>query len=293
MAKAAIIKPRSVIITTRYFWQKWRPLLGNSLAVLIIEARRKCYRNLETGEVRDWFYSTIDELAQSVGFSAKKIAQLLRRPSAEKFIRYKPTYIYSPELGKKVRGKCLFRVSLDDPLVPDDEVSLISQEIHKDVSFQNHSKAPFVPEVSTFEKPPTGQFDRNNYSTFQEINIDINNTTVNYSQKGGIIEAEIESLAMQNKQYQNPEKYDALFQEIKDEIGKDSILGRTILRSCFISEVRTENNFAIISIDAPNPRYRKVLDVCLRKKITMVLEQMIHRNVSLKIVNSNAGQDTS
>ena len=113
MAKAAIIKPRSVIITTRYFWQKWRPLLGNSLAVLIIEARRKCYRNLETGEVRDWFYSTIDELAQSVGFSAKKIAQLLRRPSAEKFIRYKPTYIYSPELGKTVRGKCLFRVSLE------------------------------------------------------------------------------------------------------------------------------------------------------------------------------------
>jgi len=178
LAKRQILKPRSVIITSRYFWRKWRPILGNSLAVLIMEARQKCYRNLQTGEVRNWFYATMKELGQTTGFSSKKIASLLKKPHAQKFIRYKPTYIYNPDLGKKIKGKCLFQVTLDDPLIPDDELQFIGKEIHKGVSNPSQPKGQGEDEGESFEEQPSGEKVCNNYSTITRLNKENNINTV-------------------------------------------------------------------------------------------------------------------
>jgi len=260
--RAAIVKPRSVLITTRYFWQKWRPLLGNSLAILIMEARRKCYRNLATGEVRNWFYSTIGDLAKSAGFSSKKVLRLLKLPLAVKFIRYKSTFIYNPELGKKVRGKCLFKVLLDDPLIPDDEVGTIRAEMHKPVSFQSPPKPAADSKVVSFEEPPTSQPALNNYSTFQEINIDIINAAVTKSQKGGMVQ---------------------FYHQIIKELRIDSILTRTILKSCEITEAKDEEGTKIITLNAPSHYYKSVLETELKKRLRMALENALGGTVNLRI----------
>jgi len=165
-------------------------------------------------------------------------------------------------LAKQCAANASSASLLRDPLVPDDEVSLISQEIHKDVSFQNHSKAPFVPEVSTFEKPPTGQFDRNRYSTSQDIDIKIKRHNQTCSQEGGI-----------------SEDLNTIFQNLKQEIARQGTLAGTIIKSCSIVQVKATDSFTMISIDAGNIRYRQVLDVCLRKKLAALFKREIRREV--------------
>ena len=285
--RAAIIKPRSVLITTRYFWQKWRPLLGNSLAMLVIEARRKCYRNLATGEVRDWFYSTMEELSQTVGFSPKKIMRLLKLPHAQKFIRYKPTYVYSPDIGKKVHGKCLFKVSLDDPLIPDDEVGLVSQEIQNSASFQIQPKAQFDPEPVSLETPPAGQHGRNSYSTFQEINININNTAVTYGPQGEVVLVDHRAAARPKELEVTQVPY-PISPAIIQKLGASSVLLRTILRSCTIVAIRAEQDSAVISIGAPNIYYKRVLELRLKENLTRILEQKTGRRAILEFITQSA-----
>lgn len=262
IARVAIIKPRSVIITTRYFWRKWRPLLGNSLAVLVIEARQKCYRNLQTGEVRAWFYATLREFAQSVGFSSKKVATLLKRPHAQKFIRYKLTYVYNPELGKKVKGKCLFQVSLDDPLTPDDELQLIDREIHNDVINPEPPRGEKFDKVESLGEQPTREKVCNNYSTITRINkVIIVNTNETIGKKAEPGDSPV-SLGERKKLYPNSELNESKYIEIIGELGVDSGLLKTMLQSCFIASIEEIGPAIKMVIDTPN---RFAVDLLRRK----------------------------
>ncbi len=307
-ACTAVIKPRSVVITTRYFWRNWRPILGNDLAVLIIEARQKCYRNNNTGEVRDWFYSTLDELAQTVGFSSKKISRLLKNENAESFIRFKPTYIYNPKLEKRVKGKCLFKVALDDPLTPDDEMQLVRQDIHMDVSFKEHPNNQDGVKVVPLKAQPTGHDVRIKYSTFEKIKeskviiknhtrsgkgehirdasskIGSNNTMNVYSN-----EKDHQQLYHERRmKYRYPEKYDHLYNKITDGLGKNSVLTRTILSSCFISKVEHTSDKVHVAIDVPNRYYQQILHTRYRKSFLRRLEQTVGERVELDLNSSAA-----
>lgn len=128
-----IVKPDKVFVATQYFRTRWVPLLGPSLAWLIIALRQHCYWNRQTGEKRDWCLVTQEELAQEIGVSVSTVKRLLEHEHANKFIiEVNKRYRYDSDLRKRVRRKSLYRIRMDDPLVPEDEQrlkGLLTQEL--------------------------------------------------------------------------------------------------------------------------------------------------------------------
>lgn len=171
-------QPSGYIVTTRRFWRKWRPLLGSALTMLIIEARQRCYQNRKTGESRAWFHASMSELGGSLGFSARKVARLLRHPLADRFIHWEPTYRYDPTLGKKVRGKGLFTVALGDPLAPAGNEVLVENDSREQALLEVSPAGQNVRKAAPSREPPAGQNVRNIYNTMIINNIN-NVTTAN------------------------------------------------------------------------------------------------------------------
>lgn len=120
-----IIQPEKVVVNTRYFWDKWVPLLGPTLAVLIIRLRRYCYYNKTTKEKRDWCNPNQRKLAREIGVSRYPIMRELERDIAEYFITREKRYVYEDLLKKKVRASDVYKIAMDDPLVPEDENKLV------------------------------------------------------------------------------------------------------------------------------------------------------------------------
>jgi hypothetical protein len=120
-----LVKPDKVFVATQYFRQRWVPLLGPVLSWVIIALRQHCYWNKSTGEKRDWCLITQEELAAEVGVSVSTLKRLLQQEHAGKFILdVTQRYRYDPNLRKQVRKKSMYRIRMDDPLVPEDEARL-------------------------------------------------------------------------------------------------------------------------------------------------------------------------
>lgn len=120
-----IVKPDRVFVATQYFRKKWLPLLGASLAWVIVALRQHCYWNRETGEKRDWCLISQEELASEVGISVATLKRLLKHEHADKFIiDITHRYRYDRKRRKQVRRKSMYRIRMDDPLTPEDEVRL-------------------------------------------------------------------------------------------------------------------------------------------------------------------------
>ncbi len=120
-----IVKPDRVFVATQYFRKKWMPLLGPSLAWVIIALRQHCYWSRETGEKRDWCLISQEELAREAGISVATLKRLLKHEHADKFIiEVTHRYRYDPKKRKQVRKKSRYRIRMDDPLVPIDEALL-------------------------------------------------------------------------------------------------------------------------------------------------------------------------
>lgn len=120
-----IVKPDRVFVATQYFRKKWLPLLGPSLAWVIVALRQHCYWNKETGEKRDWCLISQEELANEVGISVATLKRLLKHEHADKFIiDITHRYRYDRKRRKQVRRKSMYRIRMDDPLIPEDEVRL-------------------------------------------------------------------------------------------------------------------------------------------------------------------------
>lgn len=120
-----IVKPDKVFVATQYFRKRWVPLLGPALGWVITALRQHCYWNKNTGEMRDWCLVTQQELADEVGISVSTLKRLLQHEHAGKFITdvtYR--YRYDASLQKQVRKPSMYRVRMDDPLVPEDEERL-------------------------------------------------------------------------------------------------------------------------------------------------------------------------
>jgi len=114
-----ITQPDKVFVATQYFRTRWVPLLGTALSWLIIALRQHCYRNRGNGEKRDWCLVSQGELAQEIGVEPRTVRRLLQHEHAGKFIvEVKNRYDGNP--GKRMGRKSLYRIRMNDPLVPED-----------------------------------------------------------------------------------------------------------------------------------------------------------------------------
>ncbi len=120
-----IVKPDKVFVASQYFRKRWVPLLGPALGWVITALRQHCYWNKSTGEVRDWCLVTQQDLADEVGVSVSTLKRLLQHEHAGKFITdVTHRYRYDASLQKRVRKPTMYRIRMDDPLVPEDEERL-------------------------------------------------------------------------------------------------------------------------------------------------------------------------
>jgi len=92
---------------------------------------------------------------------------------------------------------------------------------------------------------------------------------------------------VRRKKYTAPERYDPLYSDILKELGNDRILIKTILKSCFIAKIENMGDALLSTIDAPNRYYGQILDVRVREKLLLQLEQKIGQKVVVEIVNSS------
>ena len=134
-----IINPRSIIQETRYFWNKWKPLLGPVLTILVMDLRSRCYLNLKTGEKRDYCSPSCNEIANACGVSYRTVKSYLGKsfikshPYLHLFLRTEFKYMYNEIYKKKVRVSNIYYVAMDDPLIPEDEkqLTILAEELLK------------------------------------------------------------------------------------------------------------------------------------------------------------------
>ena len=188
--RSKIIKPKSVVVESKYFFRNWKPLLGPVLTLLIMELRDHCYYNPQTGEKRNFCWPSLEELANSLGVSESTIKRELKNPLAKNFIKIEPRYRYDPKLNKKVRTSNVYRIAMDDPLIPKDEGKLavfaaeqILSEARKEEPNKPHEKTPLES-----QKSPKGQNDLHISEvklTYEELLLrdTLNNVNVNVVKK--------------------------------------------------------------------------------------------------------------
>lgn len=124
----AIVQPDKQHYCSRYFHQKWLPLLGPERWLLIWQMRTYCYWNKETGVKRDTFDATLDELGAAMGMDRTKVWRLLH-PQDDVMKSYLAKFIlksstkrrYSKGRGGMVNDTTTWQIRLDDPLTPEDE----------------------------------------------------------------------------------------------------------------------------------------------------------------------------
>lgn len=121
-----LVRPEQIHVETRYFFRKWKPRLGPTATLLIMELRDRCYYNPRTEERRDTCWPALDELGAALGVSARTVQRLLDEPLVQLFVKVEHRYRYDERLGRKVRTSSLYHVSMDDPLLPEDQEALDS-----------------------------------------------------------------------------------------------------------------------------------------------------------------------
>ncbi len=152
-----IVHPSNLHVETRYFFRKWKPLLGPVLTLLIMELRDRCYYNPRTGERRDYCWPSQEELARAIGVSVRTVIRALQDPLARKFVRVQHRYRYDPVLGKKVRTSSAYVVAMDDPLLPDDEAALTrmaaEQILAEETARRNQLQETVAPDLNDIVSP--------------------------------------------------------------------------------------------------------------------------------------------
>jgi len=123
-----IVEPDNVFVGTQYFRRKWLPLLGRTAWLLILELRQRCYyKPNEPSKSRDTCKVTLAELGAAVGVSVSTVRRELLPKDPERaelvgeFVLETATVRrYSARQGKEVNETTLWKVRLDEPLVPED-----------------------------------------------------------------------------------------------------------------------------------------------------------------------------
>lgn len=118
--RANIIQPDKGIYVTKYFLEKWLPLLGHSALIVIMMTRKVCYWNPYTGEKRDILETEMRELAEQACVSVRTLKTVLKNELVKRyFIRYTVRRVMTPN-GIRTAGIRL-QVRMDDPVTPEDQ----------------------------------------------------------------------------------------------------------------------------------------------------------------------------
>ncbi|RME51220.1 MAG: hypothetical protein D6796_01430, partial [Caldilineae bacterium] len=117
----AITRPDRKFAVTRYFLDEWVPLLGPSLAWLIVALRQRCFWN----DRRDWCVVDQATLARETALKPRSIERNLQKPYADWFVlEVTRRYRYRRSMGKKVRDRNRYHLLLTEPLSPRHQVGL-------------------------------------------------------------------------------------------------------------------------------------------------------------------------
>ncbi len=117
----ATTRPDFKFAVTRYFIDEWVPLLGPSLAWLIVGLRQHCFWNRRS----DWCIIDKATLSRETALDERTIERCLKKPFSGWFvIEIKHRYRYRTQVGKKVRDKNRYQLLLDEPLSPRHQLGL-------------------------------------------------------------------------------------------------------------------------------------------------------------------------
>lgn len=117
----ATTRPDFRFVVSRYFIDEWVPLLGPSLAWLIVGLRQQCFWNRR----RDWCIVDKATLSRETALDERTIERCLKKPFSNWFvIEVSHRYQYRTQLGKKVRDKNQYQLLLDEPLSPRHQTGL-------------------------------------------------------------------------------------------------------------------------------------------------------------------------
>jgi hypothetical protein len=117
----SITRPDFKFVLTRYFIDEWLPVLGPSLAWLVVGLRQQCYWN----QRRDWCIIDKASLARETALDERTIERCLKKPYSSWFVgEVSHRYQYRTQIGKRVRDKNRYQLFLDDPLSPRHQLGL-------------------------------------------------------------------------------------------------------------------------------------------------------------------------
>jgi hypothetical protein len=120
---SATTRPDFKFAVTRYFIDEWVPLLGPSLAWLVVGLRQHCYWN----QRRNWCIIDKAGLARDTALNERTIERCLKKPFSNWFImEIARRYRYRVQIGKKVRDKNRYQLLLDEPLSPRHQLGLLA-----------------------------------------------------------------------------------------------------------------------------------------------------------------------
>lgn len=118
---SATTRPDFRFVVSRYFIDEWVPLLGPSLAWLVVGLRQQCFWNRR----RDWCIVDKATLAKETALDERTIERCLKKPFSDWFVvDISHRYQYRTQLGKKVRDKNRYQLLLDEPLSPRHQIGL-------------------------------------------------------------------------------------------------------------------------------------------------------------------------
>jgi len=118
---SATTRPDFRFVVSRYFIDEWVPLLGPSLAWLIVGLRQQCFWNRR----RDWCIVDKATLARETALDERTIERCFKKPFSDWFIvDVSHRYQYRSQIGKKVRDKNRYQLLLDEPLSPRHQIGL-------------------------------------------------------------------------------------------------------------------------------------------------------------------------
>jgi len=106
----ALVRPEVTYSTTEYFRLKWLPILKPTLAMLVLQARSRCYFTPDDSVLYDEFEIASSRLAHLTGVTLRQFRNLLADPAIAPFL----------SVERQGAGKLIVKVRLQDPLTTED-----------------------------------------------------------------------------------------------------------------------------------------------------------------------------
>lgn len=130
-----ITEAHRVFILPQYYFKHWRHILGPVAHTLYEELRRRTYYNPQTGERRDSFYATQQELGHTIGVKDPKTTRkALALLEEHGFISRQVRHYTNPKTGRPYRGADEITVYFEVPLTTEDAVELLLRTTLRDTT---------------------------------------------------------------------------------------------------------------------------------------------------------------